>query len=54
MKVVNKKFEEFLDENDLVKNAGFLFIFGNQYQINVSSSILPQKVKNPSALAMTE
>ena len=42
MKVSNKKFETFLDENDSVKNAGFLFIFDNMEK-DYNSSISLQK-----------
>ena len=41
MKVVNKKFEEFLDENDSVKNAGFLFIFDNMEQEGKKNITIP-------------
>ena len=41
MKVSNKKFETFLDENDSVKNAGFLFIFDNMEKEGKKNITIP-------------
>ena len=41
MKVSKKKFEKYLGENDLVKNAGFLFIFDNMEKEGKKNITIP-------------
>ena len=41
MKVSKEKFETFLDENDTVKNAGFLFIFDNMEKEGKKNITIP-------------